>query len=198
MPNNQDLFNAAVAGIAGGCSERWITNTSPASYEGFRDAVEALANAVDTLIPPAGGIGNDQARVMQSLCQGVMANRLITSTDPNDYADIAAAIVACYTEIITIVTSTSPPEAIAYIVTQGEFNAPGAGMFNVVITLGEPLLQFAGFPLLHLFRGEPPGGLMVSGGWVNSEGNLELRVQVAAADFYAWDTTLYVYPNDPS
>ena len=112
MANNQDLYNAAVAGIAGGCSERWITNTSPASYEGFRNAVDALANAIDALIPAAGGVGNDKARVMQSLCQGVMANRLITSSDPADYSDIAAAIVACYTEIITIITPVNPPGSI--------------------------------------------------------------------------------------
>lgn len=112
MPNNQDLYNGAVAGISGGIQERWIVNSSSDSYNSVRQAIVALATAIDGLIPDVGGVGNDKTRVMQSLCQGIMANRYITSVASSDYAAIAQAIVAYYTEIITAITPVNPPGSV--------------------------------------------------------------------------------------
>lgn len=109
MANNQILYNAAIAGICGGTQERWITATVPDTYDTLQQAGAALATAIDALIPTDSDIGEDFARVLQSLTQGVMSNRYIVSVDADDYADIAAAIVACYTEIITAITPISPP-----------------------------------------------------------------------------------------
>jgi hypothetical protein len=98
MANNNAIFNAVVAGAGGAVQERWIQNTDSASYENYQQMIEAIATAVDADIP-AGTISQSQQGLMQSICQGVFAGRY---PQVDNYEAIAAAIVALYTSLATI------------------------------------------------------------------------------------------------
>jgi hypothetical protein len=100
MANNPALYNAALSGITGGAQQaRWITDQVSANYASFRAAVVAFATAVDAAIPvivTGGSVA--ECQLLQSICEGVSAERLISSTISGDYINIAAAIAALFTE----------------------------------------------------------------------------------------------------
>lgn len=92
MANNNAILNAVIAGCTGGNQERWITTDNGSSYAAFNTQVLAIATTVDALIP-AGSITIAQARLMQSICQGVFAGRF---PQASQYMAIANAIVTLY------------------------------------------------------------------------------------------------------
>lgn len=97
MVNNAAIFNGALVGSAGGAQERWPVDQSAASYANFASAAQALATMVDSRVAALPGGGSDgQAQLMQSICQGVLANRYLTSLSPADYADLSLAIAAIF------------------------------------------------------------------------------------------------------
>lgn len=99
MANNPSLFNAALSGCSGGGQERWITDPVAGNYATFRAAAIVFATEVDAAIPViVGGASAADAQLLASICQGVMASRLVTSIVAGDYTDIALAIAALFTE----------------------------------------------------------------------------------------------------
>lgn len=100
MANNTILLDAALAGASGGNQERWLTKDQPTDYAAFMGAVVTFATAVDAAIPAIpGGATLSEASLLQSLCQGVTAHRLITSIQGQDYLSIARAIAALFQEL---------------------------------------------------------------------------------------------------
>lgn len=127
MVNNPALFNGALVGGSGGAQERWLIDQSAAHYAAFANAANTLATMVDSRIaalPGGGSIG--QAQLMQSICQGVLANRYLSSLVPADYADISLAIAALFTACDAKLqptpsefTPTSPVYIEQYLATSG-------------------------------------------------------------------------------
>jgi hypothetical protein len=105
--NNPFLFNAAMAGVSGGANERWITDTDPMSYTPQVTAYVAFATAVDAAIP-AGVITTQMALLLQSIVQGVVADRSITES-ADYYQSIAAAIAALYSEALNSLDPAGGP-----------------------------------------------------------------------------------------
>lgn len=101
MANNDILFNAAVAGIGGAIDQRWIVGTTPIDYIRYHDSIEAFATAVDAAIPP-GSPDEGSAKLLQSICIGVLSNRDIVSVISADYNNIAVSIAALYTELLSL------------------------------------------------------------------------------------------------
>ncbi len=109
MVNNPALFNGALVGGCGGAQERWITNPNAASYSTFADANAALATMVDSQIAAVpGGATVAQSQLMQSICQGVMAQRYLSGLAPADYAAISQAIAGLYTAVNAKLQPSSP------------------------------------------------------------------------------------------
>lgn len=103
MANNNAIYNAVVAGAGGAFQERWIQNTDSDSYASYQQMIEEIATAVDADIP-TGSISASQQALMQSICQGVFAGRYPQS---ESYTAIAAAIVALYTSLATLLQADS-------------------------------------------------------------------------------------------
>lgn len=96
MANNPTLYNAVICGATGGIQARWLSNADEASYDVFRIQVVNIAEQVDTLIATT-DIGGSASQLMQSIAQGVFADRFPTISD---FTEIAATIVALYTNLI--------------------------------------------------------------------------------------------------
>lgn len=115
MANNNAIFNAVLAGATGGSQERWITNTSPDSYTAFKTAVLEIAAEVDYLIPPD-SINSAEAQLMQSIAQGVFANRY---PQASEYSSVAQAIVTLYealqSSVLPVAGGISPLSNVFYI-----------------------------------------------------------------------------------
>jgi hypothetical protein len=98
MPNNPQLFNAALSGAAGSAKvSRTITNPLSASYASDRAAAVAFATAVDAAIPLDAQLTSADVLLMQSICISVLSSKVLTSS--SDSANIALAIAALYTQI---------------------------------------------------------------------------------------------------
>lgn len=97
MPNNAGLYNSVINGGIGGSHERWITDSNDSGYSEIRNAITALADAVDVLIDPDNELSDADARLMQAIVQGVFADRYPQSTEILDYNEIAQSIVALWT-----------------------------------------------------------------------------------------------------
>lgn len=101
MANNPGIFNAAVGAIGGGM----LTNTGPTDtvagdYLAFSNAVNAAATAVDAAIPTIGGGSTSQQNALVgALCQGLFAQKFVSSTDPTTYSVTANAIAALFAEV---------------------------------------------------------------------------------------------------
>lgn len=114
MANNNAIYNAVIAGAGGANQERWIQSSDASSYSTFKTAVESIATAVDALIP-AGTISASEQTLMQSICQGVFANRY---PQAQNYTAVALAIVALYTSLsasLLPVPGSSPLSNVFYI-----------------------------------------------------------------------------------
>src|SRR5712671_3845781 len=96
--NNKPLYDAAYGGFLGGAFEgRYITDPVAAHYAGIKAAAIAFATEVDAQIG-AGSPSIEEQVLMQTLCQGVMSGMFNPDAVAGDYAIVAAAIAALYTE----------------------------------------------------------------------------------------------------
>lgn len=133
MANNNALYNAAFSGALGGTLQRWITNTDAQSYTPMIAACIAFATAVDAAIPVIeGGASDASAASIQSICNGVTANRMLTSSNPVDYTELATAIAAAFTPINE---DLLPPASITR-----QFSAQIASVETTIEEVGEPAL----------------------------------------------------------
>jgi len=101
MPqNNPALFTAVITGATGGSvNDRWITNANPNDYQNLVNAVVAIATAVDAAIPGINsGPSLSQILLLQSIVQGVFADRNPTSIIASNYTTIANAIAALFNQ----------------------------------------------------------------------------------------------------
>lgn len=118
MANNNPIYNAVIAGVTAGGQQRWITAKQSSSYTDYVARVLIIASLIDSLIPASATIGTAQARLMQSICECVYADR-----DPMASANINAianSIVVLY----NAQTANLLPEA------DGGFG-PSTFVFNV-------------------------------------------------------------------
>lgn len=100
MANNPNLYNAILAGAAGGNQQRWLTDNNASDYSGFEDAIGALATAIDDAIDPIEGDANvAQCALMQSIVQGVFSDRYVQSTAQAFYQSIVGPIVAIWSQV---------------------------------------------------------------------------------------------------
>lgn len=98
MANNNNLFNAALAGASSGVSSRWLSNPSSASYDSQSTLIEAFATAFDAAIAPiAGGGSRGQAETVQAICSAFWRDRIITSQ--TDLTDAVTVLVALYNSL---------------------------------------------------------------------------------------------------
>lgn len=114
MANNNNIYNAVIAGAGGGNQQRWITDVNSAEYTAFLGAVQAVAETVDSEIAPIDGDANiAQTALMQEIVAAVFATRFIQSTTEADYVDISQAIVALYERLdLGLLAPTNPGEII--------------------------------------------------------------------------------------
>jgi len=97
--NNPQLYNAAVAGLTGGMQERWLKSAS--SYVSFQAFVNTIATEIDAQIATTTP-GQPQIDLLQSIIQGVFANRYPTSSTAGAYTDIATSIAALYNQLSSL------------------------------------------------------------------------------------------------
>jgi len=97
--NNNNLFNAAIAGIGAGVLTSVAPNDSTATdYLNLSNCINAAAVAVDAAIAP-GTFTTAQASLLEGLCNGIFSQRSVTSTLSTTYTSIAAVIGALFTEL---------------------------------------------------------------------------------------------------
>lgn len=115
MANNNNIYNAVIAGAGGGNQQRWITDTNSADYTAFLATVQVVAEAVDGAIDPIVGDANiAQTALMQEIVAAVFASRYVQSQVEADYAPVAEAIVALYTRLaMGLLAPTEPGGEIA-------------------------------------------------------------------------------------
>lgn len=120
--NNNCLFNAAFIGFFQGAQAgSWITSAVALDYAALKNAAVAFATEVDALIAfdalittannnPAMLVdtasntiqSNTKFRpdLLSGICRGAMMGRYTRDATAADYAGIAAAVVAAYTEAL--------------------------------------------------------------------------------------------------
>lgn len=100
MANNNNLYNAVIAGACGGNQQRWITDTVSSQYATFQAIIAEIATSIDAAIEPIVGGGNSaQSALMQSIVQGIFAGRLLQNVQEANYAPIVESIVALYVQL---------------------------------------------------------------------------------------------------
>lgn len=93
--NNNEIFNAAVAGFYGGTSAgRALSDNSAATA----NAAAAFATELDAQIPNDVGMSAAKANLCQALCAGTLAGRYPQDATAADYLALATSIAAAYTE----------------------------------------------------------------------------------------------------
>lgn len=126
--NNDTLFNACLSGaLAGMIAGRGIKSATATDYATEVNAAVAIATEVDSLIAEDGTIttgGGDASSLvitdsattsacihkplmMHAIAKGALEGRGATSATAADYAVIAAAIKACYTQAIAQITNAA-------------------------------------------------------------------------------------------
>src|SRR5262245_56108239 len=99
MANNSVIYTGALNGATGGIHERWITGILPTDYTAVRNAVIEFAETIDSMIPTDVQLGIGAGMLMQTITQGVLAQRYITISD--NFTEIAKAIVALWNAVVT-------------------------------------------------------------------------------------------------
>jgi hypothetical protein len=98
MANNNNLFNAALAGAAAGASSRWITNANAAFYNAQSALMNTFATEFDAAIAPiVGGGSKGQSLVVYSLAQSIWRDRTLTSS--TDFSSIITPLVALFSSV---------------------------------------------------------------------------------------------------
>lgn len=115
MPNNNGIYNAAIAGTLAAFTSRWITNISASSYQTQVLVAVAFANQVDSLIPAA-SYDEGSYRVMESICNAFWTDRNPTSVNPQEYLQGASALVAVFNQVQSSLASeaTIPASDVSY------------------------------------------------------------------------------------
>jgi hypothetical protein len=102
IPNNTNLYNHALAGACGAIAARWNQDPTQADYTTSVNACAALAQAVDTLIPPLGEQATDAVcDLIGRILGGVVQDRFPQSDDPAFYTGIATGVVAFFNQALT-------------------------------------------------------------------------------------------------
>lgn len=101
--NNPILFNAAISGATGGIHERWITDENSSGYIAVRNQILIFATEVDLAIPIDANTSISDAELLQSIVQGVLADRYLLNITVAGIQDIAQSIAALYAAQRTIV-----------------------------------------------------------------------------------------------
>ncbi len=135
MANNNIIFNAVIQGATGGIHERWITSTVASSYSDIRGQIVLLANAVDQIIQTDPAITPNDGLLMQSIAQGVFAERYLNGGE--SLTAIAQAMAALWTSIrsqfIANAISEYSWDFEGVIDTAGTLNVPGWAAFNTPV-----------------------------------------------------------------
>jgi hypothetical protein len=126
--NNDAIYNAAFIGaLAGMVQGRGVKSATATDYATEVNAAEAYALKVDSLIAEDATIatgggdasylagststivynGRTKGLLMKALSQSAWVERASVSTTQSDYATIAAAVVALYTEALTKLTNAA-------------------------------------------------------------------------------------------
>jgi hypothetical protein len=93
MSNNPLLFNAALAGATGGItSERWIVSTNAADYTSLRTEIVQFATALDAAIPTDATTNSQDAELLFSICQQIIAGK----GKPGEVTALAQSIATFY------------------------------------------------------------------------------------------------------
>jgi hypothetical protein len=156
--NNVEIYNAALAGAAGGMlSSRNNPSITASDYDAITDVAEAFATELDSLIPTIGCSDVAQTSAIVSLCFSAFVNRLYTSITPSNYAQLAGQVAAEYNSLITAIGG----DISKFAQLSGAAGALGGLMFsrndlsttashynpqsNVANTLGRELYAIKGF-----------------------------------------------------
>lgn len=116
MANNNNLFNAVIAGAGGGNQQRWITDPNAGDYASFVTTVTTIATLIDSMIAPIPGDANiAQSTLMQSIVQNVFAGRYVQINVDAAYESLAEAIVALYTQLATTLVEPTSGGSVAPI-----------------------------------------------------------------------------------
>ena len=99
MANNDYIFNGVVCGYAGGSTQSAIEDIQASDYADRSPIANALATAIDNLIPNDPSIGTPNADLMQSIVEGYFSGRFPEFIDSAEYLHAARAIVALYTAL---------------------------------------------------------------------------------------------------
>lgn len=92
--NNAILYNAVIAGAAGGVHTRWITDTEAGDYVSIRNRIILFATAVDSAIAADPTVDAIDALLLGNIVQQVLAGRYLQGTPTDE--EISLAIAALY------------------------------------------------------------------------------------------------------
>lgn len=99
MANNNNLFNAALAGAAAGVSSRVIQSSEPAVYESQATLIASFATALDAAIAPiVGGGSRGQAEVVSEISAAFWRDRILP---PGTSFEVAAVNLAALYEALS-------------------------------------------------------------------------------------------------
>lgn len=131
--NNPAYFNAALAGIGGAAKSAWLVDPVAADYEGYCNAVNAAALAVDSAIPTVDDTDQVAAGLLVSICFAVFLQRNVSSTTEADYAAVAASIAALFTELLTFqVLQPNGGEAKNFAIIVPPITSPDSAQVTIV------------------------------------------------------------------
>jgi hypothetical protein len=125
--NNPELYDAALAGAAGGMlASRNNPSITAADYDAITAKATAFATELDSLIPTIGCADVSNKVAITNLCYAICANRLLPSSTASDYAQLAGQIAAEYASLIAAVGG----DLAKYIQFNGAAGALGGLMFS--------------------------------------------------------------------
>jgi hypothetical protein len=104
MTNNDLLYNAALAGVAGGTGERWFQVYAAS----LPTLIEQIAVAIDADIAPiVGGANDSQAALLQSIATGVFSSRY-PEASISSYVQIATMISSIFNQLNAKLVAVTP------------------------------------------------------------------------------------------
>lgn len=105
--NNPEIYNAVLCGIGGSTQALDPTFSAAGNYTAFGTSADAIATAVDALIPIyAQGPTVGQVTLISQIASGLEFNRFMTA-GKYDAAKIATSIVSLYNALTPLLTNTS-------------------------------------------------------------------------------------------
>jgi hypothetical protein len=102
--NNDNIFNAALAGAAGGMlASRNNPSITSTDYDAITAIAGTFAAELDSLIPTIGCADLENKVAIVNLCFAAFVNRLYTSLTGSNYAQLAGQIAAEYNSLVATV-----------------------------------------------------------------------------------------------